>query len=267
MENIPKIIDAGVKLLISLVTNLPQIISTILNAIPTIISSLVTAIASNIPQLIQTGLNLLSSLVKNLPGIISAVVKAIPQILKAIIQAVLNGISQMASAGLELVKGLWNGLSNSLSWIKDKIKGWVGNVLSFIKNLFGIHSPSKVFAGYGEFLVEGLSEGIEDNTSEATSAMEDMSEAVSKAFNPDLAYSFGELETPNNLTSLGSLDYNVNHNIQEDESWIDRLAEKLLGATDKEIILNVDGRTFAQTSINTINDYTRQTGKLALNLI
>jgi hypothetical protein len=44
------------------------------------------------------------------------------------------------------------------------------------------------------------------------------------------------------------------------------LVEKLLAATDKDIILNVDGKTFAQTSINTINDYTRKTGKLALNL-
>jgi hypothetical protein len=71
-----------------------------------------------------------------------------------------------------------------------------------------------VFAGYGEFLVEGLSEGIEDNTSEATNAMAEMSREVEKAFNPSLDYSFNTLDTPEALTAVGSMDYNVNHNIQ-----------------------------------------------------
>ena len=32
------------------------------------------------------------------------------------------------------------------------------------------------------------------------------------------------------------------------------------------VVLQIDGKTFAQTSINAINNHTRQTGKLALNL-
>ena len=51
-------------------------------------------------------------------------------------------------------------MSSSVTWIKNKIKGWVGDVLSFIKNLFGIHSPSTKTAYFGRMLSEGLAKGI-----------------------------------------------------------------------------------------------------------
>lgn len=66
------------------------------------------------------------------------------------------------SIGDNIVKGIWNGISNGYTWIKNKIKGWVGDVLSFVKNLFGIHSPSTVFRDeIGEMLPPGMAEGFE----------------------------------------------------------------------------------------------------------
>jgi phage-related protein len=55
----------------------------------------------------------------------------------------------------------------------------------------------------------------------------------------------------------------------EETKWIDVLADRMkerLGV-NTPIVLNVDGKVFAQTAINTINQQTRQTGKLALNLV
>lgn len=56
--------------------------------------------------------------------------------------------------------------------------------------------------------------------------------------------------------------------LEKNTEWLDRIAERLAakqGSTP--IILQVDGKTFAQTSIKTINDLTRQTGSLALNIM
>ena len=69
---------------------------------------------------------------------------------------------KIAGVGVNLVEGLWNGIKNSFSWIKNKIKGWVGDIMSFIKKLFGIASPSKEFAIIGRYNIEGLEEGIMD---------------------------------------------------------------------------------------------------------
>ena len=46
----------------------------------------------------------------------------------------LNG--EIKKTGINLVKGIWEGISGSLDWIKNKVKGWVGNVTKFIKKLF-----------------------------------------------------------------------------------------------------------------------------------
>lgn len=64
----------------------------------------------------------------------------------SLLSSVVDGVSglpgKLLDVGRNLVAGLWNGISNSFTWIKDKITGWVGNVMGFIKDLFGIHSPS-----------------------------------------------------------------------------------------------------------------------------
>lgn len=65
--------------------------------------------------------------------------------------------------GINLVKGLWEGLTNSIDWLKGKIKSWVGNVLDFIKELFGIHSPATTTEYFGNMLSQGLALGIEED--------------------------------------------------------------------------------------------------------
>ena len=57
--------------------------------------------------------------------------------------------------------------------------------------------------------------------------------------------------------------------LENNLKWLDKLAGMLnerMGS-DKPIILNVDGKVFAQTSINSINQLTRQTGHLGLNIV
>lgn len=54
----------------------------------------------------------------------------------------------------------------------------------------------------------------------------------------------------------------------EKTKWIDVLADKLAAREgNKPIVLMVDGKVFAQTTIDSINQLTRQTGSLALNIV
>ena len=52
--------------------------------------------------------------------------------------------STFAGFGKNMVEGIWNGISGATRWIKDKISDWVGDVTGFLKDLFGIASPSKL---------------------------------------------------------------------------------------------------------------------------
>ena len=55
--------------------------------------------------------------------------------------------------------------------------------------------------------------------------------------------------------------------LENNTEWLDKIADKLASKQAiTPIVLNVDGKTFAQTSINSINQLTKQTGKLGLKL-
>lgn len=94
-------------------------------------------------------------------------------------------IDGMLSIGKNLVTGLWNGISNSFQWIKDKISGWVGNVMDFIKGLFGIHSPSAVMRDeVGKMLGLGMAEGIEDSRNVVNGAVRKLGDAALDGLQP-----------------------------------------------------------------------------------
>lgn len=66
------------------------------------------------------------------------------------------------SLGSNIVKGIFNGIKNAGAWLYDKLRGWVDGVVGWIKDFFGIHSPSKVFADeVGKFIPPGITLGVE----------------------------------------------------------------------------------------------------------
>ena len=94
-------------------------------------------------------------------------------------------IDGMLSIGKNLVTGLWNGISNSFTWIKNKISGWVGNVMDFIKGLFGIKSPSRVMRDeVGKMLGLGMAEGIEDSRNAVNGAVRKLGDAALGGLSP-----------------------------------------------------------------------------------
>lgn len=160
LENIPLIIQAGIDLLVALIQALPQIITTIVQAIPQIISGIVNALVQNIPQIIQAGVQLFVALVRNLPTIIAEIVKAVPQIVSRIVSAFGSLVGEMVKAGANLLHGLWEGISSAAGWLWEKVSGWASSLVDGIKNFFGIHSPSTVFAEIGTNMGEGVGVGF-----------------------------------------------------------------------------------------------------------
>jgi phage-related protein len=129
-----------------------------------------------ITLLVQVALGL----IKAIPQLISK----IPQIISALVSGLKSGAGSLASVGSNLVSGIWSGISNSLGWIKSKISGWVGNVTSFIKRLFGINSPSRLFRDeIGTNLALGLGEGFGDTMHDVS---QDMADAIPTEFDADI---------------------------------------------------------------------------------
>ena len=91
-------------------------------------------------------------------------------------QNVLNKIKELPSKviaiGKNLVEGLWNGISDKISWVKNKISGMGSQITNAIKRVFGIASPSKVWKKQvGAMLALGIGEGFADTMDDVKADM------------------------------------------------------------------------------------------------
>lgn len=97
------------------------------------------------------------------------------ELLNKLIDKVKEIPAKVKSIGGDIVAGLWNGISDKVKWLKDKISGFVGDVTDWLKDKFGIHSPSKLMADeIGRWLPEGIAVGISDNAKSTVNAMNDL---------------------------------------------------------------------------------------------
>jgi phage-related protein len=196
ISNLPIFVNAGIQLLIGLAQGLVDSIPILMNMLPEIVTGLINGLLTALPQLLLLGPTLILGLAQGLINAIPSLVLATPKIIKAIIEGLISGIPNFLQVGVDMVKGLWDGLLNSLDWLKKKIKGWVGNVLEFIKGLFGIHSPSTEFAYFGKMNVLGLEEGMEDMQGELNDTINSMINlspsllaSASNTYNPNISVS------------------------------------------------------------------------------
>jgi phage-related protein len=93
----------------------------------------------------------------------------------------------LVSTGRRVIEGLWSGINDKVSWIKNKISGFVGSVERWFKDFFGINSPSKRMRDkIGRWLPEGIAEAF-DRDSSVTRALARFSAGMEADFNPHLA--------------------------------------------------------------------------------
>ena len=159
---LPQIVSAGVEIIASLASgigeNLPALIPAAVDAVIEVASGLV----ANVDKIIIAAGQLIGGLTQGLIEAVPHLVYRLPEIILAITSGLLKGMASIGMVGQQLVEGLFNGIANAASWLYEKIKGWAGDVLDWIKGFFGIHSPSKVFADeVGKFIPPGITLGVE----------------------------------------------------------------------------------------------------------
>nr|WP_315384188.1 phage tail tape measure protein [uncultured Sphingomonas sp.] len=67
---------------------------------------------------------------------------------------------RMITAGGDIVRGIITGIAGMLGQLKDTIVGAASSAANWFKSKLGIHSPSRVFASFGGFMMQGLDQGL-----------------------------------------------------------------------------------------------------------
>ena len=182
-ENLPELIPTIVDVVLQIADTLtdPKQLSNLLDAALVLLTELAYGLMDAIPQLVDACVSVIEGLVSFLlnPSNIGKLISAAIQIVLALATGLVNAIPQLLSyageligslvdsfketdwrqIGIDIVNGIWNGLQSmweSLkSWFISEWDGLVGGV----KDLLGIHSPSRVFAGIGKNMALGVGEG------------------------------------------------------------------------------------------------------------
>ena len=107
---------------------------------------------------------------------------AVRELAGNILKLLWDGLCGVVDIGLNLItglaKGIWNAVTMLPTLVGKALKAVFDFVIDFFKGLFGIHSPSTVFADFGVNLIEGLAEGIVSMISALGEAWQKIGDAV-----------------------------------------------------------------------------------------
>ena len=139
-----------------MVQGIPQITA----KIPQITQSIITAFTAQSQKFIQAGVtidkNIASGMVQGIPQITGKVA----QIVQPVITALNSFVSDFVAAGEEMVRGIWQGFQNMSNWLESRVRSMMREIVAAVEDEMDIASPSKVFAGIGEYMAQGLGEGF-----------------------------------------------------------------------------------------------------------
>lgn len=231
IENLPMIISVGVEILGQLVLGisqaLPELIPACVDAILTIADGLIDNIDLVIDAAIQITVGIIEGIVRSLPklvekapiiieklivGLIGAIPKlvlAAGQIIVAFINAIKNIAPKLQEVGKNLVDGLKNGIINAWNGMVQKVKDMANNLVQSVKGVFGIASPSKVFAQIGDYCVQGFDDAMstfgEGALVDVENAMDDISAVAVPTFETDMSMRAGSYTSVDNSGDLYGL--------------------------------------------------------------
>jgi hypothetical protein len=110
---------------------------------------------------------------------ISTAVGFVTRLPGQILAAVAHAGEWLLNAGKDIVTGLINGILHMGEAARKAVTDLAGNMVKGALGIFGIHSPSSVFAGMGRNMMAGLGQGITDGAGHAHAALANVSKGLS----------------------------------------------------------------------------------------
>lgn len=162
-EKLPDILDKGVELLEKFAFGIIEYIPDLVAQLPAIITSITEFFVENFPKIVKKGGELLGKLLVGIIGAIPEIAVQLPAVITAIVDALKAGWEQLKNAGKYLLEGLWEGISDKVAWLKDKVSGVVDKIKSWFtgKDGFDEHSPSKWSKQVFRYVMDGGGEGLD----------------------------------------------------------------------------------------------------------
>ena len=240
---LPKLLAAGIGVIVTLGMGIIQSIPTIIANAGEIVKAILNVITHL--NLFSTGANI----IKGLGSGIKSLFGSIGSIIKSLITKIKNPFNiDWSSIGKNIVNGIANGIRNFAGSIVSAAKSAAKSALNAAKSFLGIHSPSKVFQDeVGKYMALGMGVGFEKNI-----PVDDMKHGLSASIRA-LQKRSVEITSASTGTSgnvwidRGTVTRSNNEDVQNLMKAVKQLTR--YANRPVEAALVVDGKTMAKTIV------------------
>jgi len=142
------------------------VINTVTNLVTTIVNKWndVTNFFRNLPSTMVTlGRNAFNSLKDGIWSVISGIGGWIKDKFSGFVNFFKNLPSDLLHVGQDMINSLKQGIANKINDVVNTAKDLGKKILDGIKNIFGIHSPSREMFKIGDYFIQGFVNGIKNN--------------------------------------------------------------------------------------------------------
>jgi phage-related protein len=244
IDQLPALLECALQLIIGLADGLLAALPVLIAALPEIINSVVSFLVAAVPQILQAGITLLLALIEAIPVIVPQIVAALPQIITAIINGLIAAgpqvlasaqevwgqitaavpqlIADIGAAVPEIINGIVNGLAAGASAVWDAACQLGSNILGGIKSFLGINSPSTVMAEQGNYIIQGLLNGLETMPDAVNQLFQSTLDSIT-TWGSNMVARIGEWGA-NMATTAGTA---MNTMVQTVIQWVQQLPEQV----------------------------------------
>ena len=158
-ESITLLIQAAMQLMLALARGLITAIPQLIDAVPGIITNLVESFYAMLPEIIGVGIEIVIALASGLVSNAGHIIAAVPRLVETIVRGFLAAVKSYWDIGKSIVDGIRKGITEQWQRLKSDVSNLFTGLVSWIKNLLKIRSPSRVFADIGQNMAAGIGDG------------------------------------------------------------------------------------------------------------
>jgi len=239
-ENAPDIIEGAVALIDALVNGLLENIDLITETAVEVIPAFVSGVIDALPGILEAAVKIIIALGEGIVASLPELVSKIPEIITAIVSTIVENLPKILEVGVQIVLGLAEGLVKAIPELIKSIPKLVNALIDGVKDLLGIHSPSKVFEEIGKNVVLGLGGGIKKNTGGIDEKTEAIVAAMKDKFAgmPDFFFGIGN-------NALSSLSGSLGAGIDKLKNKVSDLMSKIADAAKAALGIHSPSKVFA----------------------
>ena len=283
---------------IGLWENLKQLFSNFVDSLKPLIDAIVGTF-KEAWEIIKIVWDVVKPYFEGIWGAIKAIFSAVSSVLGGYFKAAWDNIKVIWGVATSYFTTIWNTIKGIFSVVKNVLSGNFRGAWEAIKGIFS--SWGSFFMGLWDAIkrifgnvAQAIGGAISGTVKGAVNAVLSTAAGIINGFISAINFAIGiingipgveikklsKLDVPKmakggivdsaTLAVIGEQGKEAVVPLENNTEWMDKLATMLnerMGGGGAPIVLTVDGKVFAQTAISTINQQTRQTGRLALNLV